>query len=207
MKTFKTYTDISADNQGAVVAMGNFDGVHLGHQKILSTVKKMAGEMGTKSMAITFDPHPIQAIAPERAPKLLTDTMKKAILLKRYGMDKVLIINFTKQVACMSPEEFVSEVLVKKLDVRAVVVGSGYSFGKGRKGTTDFLRRQGRRLGFHVRVVRNVRRFQKVVSSTRIRVILGNGNVDKASDLLGRPYSLKGTVVKVVIPLGEDRVA
>jgi len=180
---------------GAVVTVGNFDGVHYGHQKIIETVTGMAGEMGARSMAITFDPHPIKVIAPERAPRLLTDTEEKARLLRHYGIDDVLVIDFTRQFASMKPEGFVHDILVNRLCAKAVVVGSGYSFGKARRGTTDFLRRQGGKYGFGVRVVRNVSLLKKVVSSTRIRVVIGNGNVSKATVLLGRPYMVKGTVV------------
>lgn len=183
------------NHRGAVVTIGNFDGVHLGHQKIIKTVKTMAAELGTRSMAITFDPHPIKAIAPDRAPKLLTDTADKALLMRSYGMDNVLVINFTREFASMKPEEFISEVLVKKLNVSAVVVGSGYCFGKAKRGTTDMLRNSGYKDGFKVRVVRHARAIGKIVSSTRIRVVIGNGNVDKATVLLGRPYSIHGKVV------------
>lgn len=187
--------NIRASLCGRVVTVGNFDGVHYGHQKIIENVKQLAHEMGTRSLAITFDPHPIKVIAPDRAPKLLTDTDEKARMLRHYGIDTVLVIDFTRQFASMTPEGFVHDLLVSRLDSRAVVVGSGYSFGKARRGTTDFLRGQARKYGFKVRVVRNVSLLKKVVSSTRIRVVLGNGNVQKAAELLKRPYMIKGTVV------------
>jgi len=180
---------------GAVVTVGNFDGVHYGHQRIIETVKKLATEKGVKSMAVTFDPHPIKVIAPDRAPKLLTDTEEKARLLMRYGIDHVLVIDFTREFAGMPPEGFVHDILVNRLCTKAVVVGSGYSFGKARRGTTDFLRRQGRKYGFGVQVIRNAMLLKKVVSSTRIRVVLANGNVSKAAVLLERPYMIRGTVV------------
>ncbi len=181
--------------RGAVVTLGNFDGVHLGHQKILNRVCTLSEELHVPSMAITFDPHPIKVIAPDRAPKQLTDTDKKADLLRRYGIDKVLVINFTREFGAMKPEDFVRDILVAKLGVKAIVVGSGYSFGKARRGTTEFLRRQGYKYGFKVYVVRHARVLNKVVSSTRIRVVIANGNVAKATHLLGRPYTFKGTVV------------
>ena len=186
---------ISESLCGTVVTVGNFDGVHYGHQKIIQNVKKLSEEMGTKSLAITFDPHPIKVIAPDRAPRLLTDTEEKARMLMHYGIDNVLVIDFTRQFASMTPEGFVHDILVSRLCAKAVVVGSGYVFGKARRGTTDFLRRQGRKYSFMVRVIRNASLLNKVVSSTRIRVVLGNGNVSKATELLGRPYNIKGTVV------------
>lgn len=186
---------IGDSHTGAVVTVGNFDGVHLGHQKIISNVTTLAAELSAPSMAITFDPHPIKCIAPDRAPKLLMDTEAKVRMLRHYGIDKVLVIEFNRQFAHMPPEGFVHDILVNRLEVRAVVVGSGYNFGKARRGTTDFLRRQGRKYGFGVRVVRNARAIDKVVSSTRIRVVLGNGNALKATELLGRPYAIRGTVI------------
>ena len=182
-------------HRGGVVTIGNFDGVHLGHQKIISSVTELASKLGKASLAVTFDPHPIAAIAPDRAPRLLTDIDRKASLLRRYGIDNVLVINFTREFAATTPEEFVSDILVRGLGVKALVVGSGYTFGKARRGTTDFLYRQGRKHGFDVHVVRSVRRYKKIVSSTRIRVVLANGNVTKARGLLGRPYAIRGTVV------------
>lgn len=186
---------IGESHTGAVVTVGNFDGVHLGHQKIIKNVTTLASELSAPSMAITFNPHPIKCIAPDRAPKLLMDTEDKVSMLRHYGIDNVLVIEFDRQFAHMSPEGFVHDILVNRLEVRAVVVGSGYSFGKARRGTTDFLRRAGRKYGFRVRVVRNARAIDKVVSSTRIRVVLGNGNVTKATELLDRPYAIKGTVI------------
>jgi riboflavin kinase/FMN adenylyltransferase len=196
MKIIEGLDSVKKIHRGAVVTIGNFDGVHLGHQKIIRTVLEEAGALGAKTMAITFDPHPLRLFLHDRGPKLLTPREEKARLMNLYGVDSNLFINFTREFASMAPEDFVRNILVETLGVRAVVVGNGYAFGKGKTGTTDFLRRQGLKYGFRVRVVRHATAYKKPVSSSRLRLILARGGVKKAADLLGRPYSVEGKVVK-----------
>jgi len=187
---------ITTKHREAVITIGNFDGVHLGHQKIISAVLEEAAARGTRSMAVTFDPHPLRLFLHDRGPKLLTPRKEKARLLNLYGIDNVLFIDFTREFASLSPDDFIKNVLVDTLGAQAVIVGNGYTFGKGKAGTTDVLRRRGRTYGFKLRVVRHAMAYKKVVSSSRLRIILARGGVSKAADLLGRPYSIEGIVVK-----------
>ncbi len=186
---------ITASHRGSAVSIGNFDGVHLGHQKILSCLKDAAEVFQVPTLALTFDPHPVKLFVPERELKLLTPPEAKARLLERYGIDALLFIEFTREFAHLSADEFIDEILVKRLGARAVVVGNGYVFGRGKEGTTDLLRRRGKKHGFDVRVVRQAVVDGKPVSSTLVRTLVGKGNVARAARLLGRPYSMRGTVI------------
>ncbi|VAX30926.1 FMN adenylyltransferase / Riboflavin kinase [hydrothermal vent metagenome] len=177
-----------------VVTIGNFDGVHLGHQKIFRKVIDAASGGGT-SIVLTFDPHPLKVIAPDRKLKLLTPLDEKIRLIEMTGIDVFLCIDFDREFAKMAPEDFVREVLVDKLKVKHVIVGHNYRFGKGKKGTTDLLRRRGGKYGFKVNVVRNRRLSGYIVSSSRIRQLLLWGRVCEAATLLGRPYSIHGKVI------------
>jgi riboflavin kinase/FMN adenylyltransferase len=170
--------------------------VHLGHQKIFARVAEEAGLQAAAAMAVTFEPHPVRVLAPDRSPRLLTPHDEKARLLRRYGMDTVLFINFTREFAGLRPDDFIREVLVSRLSPKAVIVGHGYAFGKGKRGTTEILRRRGKKHGFKVQVVRSAVMYGKVVSSSRIRNLITIGKVAKASTLLGRPYSIDGMVVR-----------
>jgi riboflavin kinase/FMN adenylyltransferase len=188
--------EIRPRHRGAVVTIGNFDGVHLGHQKIIGTVLGEAAGLGARSMAITFRPHPMKVLRPEQDVRVLTPPEEKARLMKAYGIDSVLFIPFDRAFAGTEADDFINEVLVGKLAVRMVVVGHGYAFGRGKKGTTELLRRRGRKFGFGVRVVRNAARGGNVVSSSLIRSLLGRGRVREAARYLGRPYMIEGTVEK-----------
>ncbi len=196
MRIIQGLESVSPSDRGAVVTIGNFDGVHLGHQKILKTVLDEADIFGTHTMAVTFDPHPLRLFLHERGPKLLTPNDEKARLLGLYGMDRALFIDFTREFASLAPEEFIRNILVEALGARAVIVGNGYTFGKGKAGNTDILRRRGRKYGFKVKVVRHAMAYKKPVSSSRLRIILARGGVAKATTLLGRPYSIEGKVIK-----------
>ncbi|MCK4911739.1 MAG: bifunctional riboflavin kinase/FAD synthetase [Thermodesulfovibrionales bacterium] len=186
---------VTQKQKGSAVTIGNFDGVHLGHQKILASLKEEAVSLGVPTLALTFDPHPVKLFAPERDLALLTPPEAKARLLERYGIDALLFIEFTREFARLGADEFIEEILVRRLGARAVVVGNGYVFGRGKEGTTDLLRRRGRKHGFEVHVVRQAVVEGKPVSSTRVRHIVSNGNVAKAARLLGRPYSMRGEVI------------
>lgn len=182
--------------KNAVLTMGNFDGVHIGHQKILRQVAERAGKLGGTAVAITFDPHPVNIVAPERGLKTLTEFDEKARLMGLYGIDAVLCIRFDREFAATDAEDFIKDVIVRKIGAKEVVVGHNYAFGKGKRGTTTLLRKRGAGCGFGFHVVRNVVFGGDVVSSSRIRSLLGRGRVSDASCLLGRPYMIKGTVIK-----------
>lgn len=179
-----------------ILTIGNFDGVHIGHQKIFRVVVERARAVKGTAMAITFDPHPVRVLAPERGLRIMTTFEEKARLMELNGIDVLLCLHFTREFANMKPDDFVKSVIAGKIGAREVIVGHNYAFGKGKKGTTAVLRRWGNKLGISVRVVRSARLFGDTVSSSRIRSLLGRGRVCEASWLLGRPYMVEGEVVK-----------
>lgn len=179
-----------------VLTIGNFDGVHLGHQSIFRMVIEAASEHNGTSIVFTFVPHPLSVIAPERAPQLLTTYKEKIQLINSFGIDVIICANFTKEFANVTAEEFVSDVLHKTLNVREVYVGSNYSFGKGRKGSPEFLRELGSKYGFTVHIVDEVMVNNVIPSSSRIRNLIARGKVNEASILLGRPYAVEGIVIE-----------
>jgi riboflavin kinase/FMN adenylyltransferase len=179
-----------------VLTIGNFDGVHLGHQKILLGVVKRSKEIKGTSMAVTFEPHPIKVLAPERELRILTTFNEKAKLIEDLGLDVLLCIKFTKEFAGLLADEFIEKVLVKKINVKEIVVGTNYNFGKNKQGTIDLLRRRGRKFGFGVSVIRYARLNKHVVSSSKIRSLLSLGAVHDISNFLGRAYSIEGLVIK-----------
>jgi riboflavin kinase/FMN adenylyltransferase len=179
-----------------VVTIGNFDGVHLGHQKIFKKVTEKAKEIHGTPMAITFDPHPVRVLAPERGLKILTTFEDKANLISSAGIKVLICIGFSKEFAKTDPDEFIKDMLVNKLGVKYVIVGHNYAFGKGKKGTTALLRRRGKKYGFGVSVVRYAKVYDDIVSSSRVRSLLLRGRVCEASKMLGRAYHIEGTVIK-----------
>jgi len=187
--------NVRHDYRYPVVTIGNFDGVHIGHQKILTAAVSYARERAGASIAITFDPHPVRVVAPERDLKLMTPFEEKTRLIAKLGIDVLLCINFDHEFSSLKPDEFIRRVLVERLSAVHVVVGHNYRFGRGKKGTTEFLRRKGGRYGFRVNVIRHVRKYGVVVSSSRIRSLLHRGRVCEAASLLGRSYFIEGRVV------------
>jgi len=179
-----------------VLTIGNFDGVHLGHQKILLAVIRRAEEVKGTAMTITFEPHPIKVLAPEKELKILTTFKEKKRLMEAMGMNVLLCINFNKEFSNLSPDGFIEDVLVRKIGAKEVIVGHGYAFGKNRKGTTELLRRRGRKFGFSVKVVRDAKVYGEVVSSSKIRSLLMRGRAYEASTLLVRAYTIEGDVIR-----------
>ena len=178
------------------LTIGNFDGVHIGHQKILKKVTERARVMAGTAMAVTFDPHPAKVVTPEKGVRILTSFQEKVRLMELHGIEVILCIHFDKEFAGIRPDEFIRDVIVGRIGAREVIVGHNYSFGKGKKGTTGLLRSRSRKYGFIFRVIRSARLYGDVVSSSRIRSLLSRGRVCEASWLLGRPYMMEGTVVK-----------
>ena len=179
-----------------VVALGTFDGVHLGHRRVIEAAVAYAKKIGTHSAAITFDPHPQEIIAPNRGLKLLTTLVEREALLADLGVDSVIVSRFTSQLRKLSYRQYVERYLVKKLGVRAVFVGYDYALGKGRSGTAAELKRLGREFGFEVHVIPPVKVRGRIVKSGLIRELIGKGNFKLACTLLGHPYRLTGKVVK-----------
>jgi riboflavin kinase / FMN adenylyltransferase len=179
-----------------VLALGNFDGMHRGHLKIIERVRRGAEERGATAVAMTFDPHPSKIVRPDKAPALLMTHQQKLEALARGGMHGVAIVRFTPELARWDPETFVRSVLVEWLHVAEVWVGANFLFGHDRSGTFSLLRSLGARYGFRAEKIDPVRYKDFVVSSTRVRRLITEGRVDEAGALLGHHYALDGTVVQ-----------
>ena len=180
----------------SVVTLGNFDGVHLGHQEIFRRVLARSRELGFPSVALSFYPHPLKILRPQDAPLMLLPLKEKVRLMEKLGLENFLCIRFTKDFASLSARRFVERILVGSLRAKEVFVGKDYRFGKARKGNVELLSRLGKEFGFRVNVVEPVVVDGILVSSTRIRRMLLEGRVKEAMKLLGRPYKLLGKVVK-----------
>ncbi len=182
--------------RGAVVALGNFDGVHLGHQKVLGRAVEVGRESGNNVVAATFDPHPRAVLRPGTEPKLLTTLDVRREVLAEYGADEVYVIRFDEKLPNKSPEEFVEDVLIGELGAGAVVVGENFRFGYKAAGGVEDLERLMRERGGEVYAVpiREVNG-EEEINSTRIRELVSAGEVSHAAKLLGRPYLLRGGVV------------
>lgn len=178
-----------------VLALGNFDGMHRGHLKIIERVRRGAEERGSTAVAMTFDPHPSKIVRPDKAPPLLMTHQQKLEALARGGMHGVAIIRFTPELARWDPETFVRSVLVEWLHIAEVWVGANFLFGHDRSGNFSLLRSLGARYGFRAEKIDPVRYKEFVVSSTRVRRLIAEGRVDEAGALLGHYYALDGTVV------------
>jgi riboflavin kinase / FMN adenylyltransferase len=179
-----------------VLALGNFDGLHRGHLKILERVKRGAAEHGGSAMAMTFDPHPPRVVRPDKAPPLLMTKAQRLEALQRAGIGCVAVVRFTSEVSQWDPETFVRTVLVDWLRVAQVWVGKNFLFGRGRSGSFTMLRALGQRYGFRADKIDPVRYKDFVVSSTRIRRLVGEGRLDEAGALMGHPYYIDGAVVE-----------
>ena len=177
-----------------VVTLGNFDGVHRGHQAVLDQVRRIAAAHGLPAVAVTFDPHPLALLRPEAAPELLTPGPLRDDLLEAAGLDGLLVLDFTAEFAQQSPEDFVRDVFVRGLNARAVVVGVDARFGHRNSGDVGTLRDLGERLGFEVYAIDDVGGEVRW-SSTTVRAHLRAGEVREAATILGRPHRVVGTVV------------
>ena len=181
---------------GAVVTVGTFDGVHRGHIKVLDIVAATAAERAALSVLVTFDPHPLRIVRPAAAPPLLTTPAEKIEILAQTTLDRVAFLHFTPILAAYEPREFVQEFLLRRLDMRHLVIGYDHGFGRDRSGNANSLREIAAELGFGIDVVEPVESDGSPVSSSRIRELLQKGDVIEAAEALGRPYSLSGTVVR-----------
>ena len=179
-----------------VLALGNFDGLHRGHQKILDRLRRVAAERGATSVVMIFDPHPPRIVRPDKAPPLLMTKTQKLEALARAGVQGAAIVRFTPELSRWSPETFVQAVLVDWLHVAEVWVGANFLFGHDRAGNFTLLRALGARYGFKTEKIDPVRYKDFVVSSTRIRRLVAEGRVDEAGALLGRQYYIDGTAVR-----------
>jgi riboflavin kinase/FMN adenylyltransferase len=178
-----------------VLALGNFDGLHRGHRKILERLRRVAGERGATSVVMTFDPHPPRVVRPDKAPPLIMTTVQKLEGLQEAGVQGAAIVRFTHELSQWDPETFVRTVLVEWLRVSEVWVGANFLFGHDRSGNFSMLRSLGARYGFKAEKIDPVRYKDFVVSSTRVRRLVSEARVDEASALLGHHYFIDGMVV------------
>jgi riboflavin kinase/FMN adenylyltransferase len=176
--------------------VGTFDGVHRGHWEVLTEIRRRAAATGRRSVLVTFDPHPLRIVRPEHAPPLLTTPIEKKEILAESGLDWAVFLRFTRELSQYSPERFVEEVLYEGVGAEELVIGYDHGFGRGRSGDVDTLRAVGDRLGFAVDVVGPVQADSEPISSTRIRTAVAEGRVAAAARGLGRPYGIRGVVVR-----------
>ncbi|NPC95502.1 bifunctional riboflavin kinase/FAD synthetase [Nocardioides sp. zg-DK7169] len=195
MEIWRSLDDVPADLGRTSVVIGNFDGVHLGHRQVLARARAIADAQGLTLVAVTFDPHPMAVLRPEHAPTTLTTMEARAELLGEAGADAVLAVPFDDDVAAWSPEEFVQRVLVDALGAAAVVVGANFRFGSRASGDVATLREAGERHGFTAEGI-PLDGGPMVWSSTYVRTCLAAGDVAGAAEALGRPYAVRGAVVR-----------
>jgi riboflavin kinase/FMN adenylyltransferase len=180
---------------GAAVAIGNFDGVHVGHRALIARAKQLAAAHGALAAALTFDPHPSELLSPKTAPKKLTSLERRLELMAECGLDAVIVEPFTRELASLQPDVFIDRVVLGAARARAIVVGYDFSYGAGRAGSTEALIAHGGRAGVEVSIVAPVEAGGEVCSSTRIRRYLADGDVAGAARLLGRRWDVDGVVV------------
>src|SRR5579871_5780033 len=196
MNVYRSLEQLPPDFGPTALTIGNFDGVHLGHRRILKRVVALARERGWKASVLTFDPHPMRIVAPERAPRLLTTPARRAELMSTEDIEQVLILPFTLELSQRTPEQFVEHLLVERLQARAVVVGENFRFGHRHAGSVQTLSDLGGRFGFEAEVIPAVECRGRIASSSAVRQAIEDGRVALAARLLARPYGLEGEVVK-----------
>ena len=194
MQVIRGLHNLRAEHRGCVATIGNFDGVHLGHQAVFGHLKAKADALGLPSTVITFEPQPLEYFAPERAPARLTRMREKLQAVKESGIDRVVLLEFGPKLASMPAARFVRELLIEGLGVRYLFVGDDFRFGKDRKGDIETLRAAGRDHGFGVENMNTFAVGRERVSSTRIRDALARGDLESAAHNLGRSYSICGRI-------------
>ncbi len=196
MRIFRHFKNLKNRIKNPVVTIGNFDGVHKGHQHIFKTIIKKAKEITGESVVITFHPHPLKVISGENKILLLTPTEKKLKLIEKFGIDNVILINFTKEFASLDPHEFIKKVLIEEIRVKELYVGFNYFFGKNKRGNVDLLKEYGKKFGFNVNIIDPYVIDGVTVSSTLCRKYIADGKVKEVLKFLGRYYLIEGKVVK-----------
>ena len=194
MRIARGLESVPPDARPSVVALGTFDGVHLGHRAILGTALARAREIGVEALACTFDPHPMEILQPDRAPRPITPFDERLALIGEAGIDTVVVLPFTRELSAVEPEAFVKDVLLERLHAREVVVGYNHRFGRGARGDARLLEGLAERFGFRAHVVPAMTVDGVAVSSSEIRAALQRGDVAGAARALGRPYAIAGPV-------------
>jgi len=198
MKIFDHLDQISEPLKNAVITIGNFDGVHIGHQALFHEVTEKAEAIGGTSCAMTFEPHPLRVLKQNNHPPLITLYEQKLELIERSGIEVLICVPFTHTFASLAAGEFIEDVLVRKIGMKAIIVGEDYSFGKKREGNIDFLNSYAPRCNFEVIVanwIKASKHFPDRISSTKIRELVIAGNMEQAQKMLGRFYQIRGQVV------------
>ena len=193
MLVFRTIPDRA--ELPTVLAIGNFDGLHLGHRALLDRLTGKARELGLPASVMTFEPHPRELFAPDQAPARLTSLREKLGLLEASGVERVYVLHFSRKLAALSAEEFISNVLVRGLAVRHLMIGDDFRFGHGRAGDFAMLQDAGRGAGFGVEAMHTIDIDGERVSSSAVREALAAGDLEHAARLLGRPYNISGRVI------------
>jgi len=194
MEIFKKIVNLNTDFPGITIALGAFDGIHIGHQKIISCAVDLAKKIKGTSVVFTFSNHPLSIVAPDRCPLQLVTQEYKAELIKELGVDVLLNIPFTAQFLQLSALQFIN-LIMENLSPKHIVVGPNYYFGYKRSGTPEFLEQAGAQHGFNVTIHPTVYVNDSIVSSTLIRQMVASGNIDQAEQLLGRPVKISGIVI------------
>jgi riboflavin kinase/FMN adenylyltransferase len=194
MELIRGLHNLRPHHHGCVATIGNFDGVHLGHQAVIGQLAEKGEALELPTTVICFEPQPLEVFRPDEVPPRLTRLREKLQALKRYSVDRVLLIRFNQRFAAMTAEAFIDEVLVRGLGIRYLVVGDDFRFGKGRTGDFAMLQQAGQQHGFQVVSMHTFNVDGERVSSTRVREALVNGDLETAEKLLGRPYRMCGRV-------------
>ena len=203
MKLITDLNDIREPFKNAVITIGNFDGVHIGHQALFHEVIEKADAIDGTSVAMTFEPHPMRILKQNNHPPLITLYEQKAELIERTGIDVIICVPFTKKFAALTAREFIEGLLIQKIGMKAIAVGEDYSFGKNREGNLELLRTFSKEMNFEVFVADWIKMSHSLpdrISSTRVRELVMAGQMEEAQKMLGRHYQIRGVVVT-----GRDR--
>ena len=195
MNIIRNINELNAPFKAPVLTIGNFDGVHKGHLALFDKVKERARAIGGSGIVLTFDPHPMTVMMPQKAPPMITPIAQKLQLIEAAGLDAILCIPFDRTFSEISAKDFVTDILLKKIGIKELVVGYDYSFGNRREGNISLLKEMGVQYGFKVHVLRQITIDNVTVSSTSIRRMVQSGDLSGAGKLLGRHYQICGTVI------------
>lgn len=195
MRVFESF-DIQETFTNPVLTIGNYDGIHVGHRRIIERVKERAREISGTSMLVTFHPHPLHVLKPEKELAAITTLAERRRLIEETGVDVLFLVPFTKEFSLLASEDFVRSILVKKLGMKGIVVGFDFRFGREGKGDFALLEKMGRVCGFFVEEVEQIALAGEKIGSNRVRKLVVAGSVAMAAMVLGRPYAIDGTVVR-----------
>ncbi len=194
MQVFRTFEELAKNSQKVFLAIGVFDGVHLGHQRVIGQARDDARKVGGASIVLTFDPHPMRVLQPDKAPLLLTSTGHKLAIIEKLGVDACLVLTFDKAFSLTPPEQFIETVARKTNQLQEICVGTRFRFGHKRAGDVRLIEALAPRYGFVAKEVKSVMLDNETISSTAIRQHVLGGRLDRAVAMLGRPFSVLGTV-------------